>query len=132
MFYKVLGSLEEQVEKERQDALEAQLKYDQCIRELGDVHYEIEKLEAEHRKLADSQAQYNALHYEKTKLLMQENGPVAQRIIDLGEQAAARNNNIREIREAISAGNAVLGSLGEASQSLGRAPLFAFYIENRR
>lgn len=121
LFYKVLGSLEEQVEKERQDALAAQIKYEQCIRELDDVRYEIGKLEAERRQLADSQAQYDALHYEKTKLLLQENGPTAQRIIDLGEQVAACNNNVREIREAISAGNEVLQSLGEATKSLGSA-----------
>lgn len=121
LFYKVLGSLEEQVEKERQDALAAQIKYEQCIRELDDVRYQIEKLEAERRQFADSQAQYNALHYEKTRMLLQKNGPAAQRIIDLGEQAAVCNNNVREIREAISAGNAVLGSLGEASKSLGSA-----------
>lgn len=57
LFYKVLGSQEEQLEKERQEYLQASLKYDQVRKNLELLEFEYNILKKKIRKSSDNRAE---------------------------------------------------------------------------
>lgn len=121
LFYSVLGKLDDRIEKERQEALAAKLKYDQAVKDLKDVAEQIDKLSAERLLYVECPKEYERLFALKKADLMRDNGAAAQRIIELTNQAGATGSHLKEIKEAIVAGGAVLSSLDRVSSSLGSA-----------
>ena len=66
----MLGKLEEQVDKERREALAAKLKYSQAVKDLEDVKYQIAKLSSERLNYVNCQQEYDLLYAEKKEQLM--------------------------------------------------------------
>ena len=121
IFYSVLGSLGEHVEKEKSEALAAKLKYDQATRELEDVKHEISKLCSERVKYMDYERKYNSLYALKKDTLLKLDPEKAQYLLDFTEQLSASKSTLNEIKEAISAGRNVMSSLDSALVSLDSA-----------
>ena len=121
IFYTILGSKEKQIEKERQEVLAAQLKLDDINRQITDTKEHISKLRAERKEIAYSELRYNELFKKKYEMLIQSDGQNASKIIELEEKIEAYKANLKEIEEAISAGNRVLHSLAKVDKSLGSA-----------
>ena len=121
IFYSVLGTLEEKTKKERQEALEAELKYNQCIRDLEEVKTQISKLEAEGLRYKNAQTEYDEYFNEKFQILMRENGRTARDIMELNRNIELSKNSICEIDEAISAGHEVDKGLSAVMASLNSA-----------
>ena len=65
MFYTILGSREKQIEKERQEALAAQLKYGDMKRQIEDTKRRISQLRSERAEFEDCESKYNQLFDEK-------------------------------------------------------------------
>lgn len=118
IFYTVLGSKEKQIEKERQEALAAQLKLDDVNRQIDETKYHISKLEAERKEVANSERRYKELFMKKHEMLLQTDSKNASKIIELEDKIVSYKANIKEIEEAISAGNKVLNSLDKVDKSL--------------
>ena len=57
-FYNVIGKMDEQLSKERQEAYAARVKYDAAARELEAVNDDIHRCKAEFRELHDCERQY--------------------------------------------------------------------------
>lgn len=121
IFYSVFGNLEERVKKEKGEALAAKLKYDQAASDLEDVKNEISKLCSERAEYIDCGREYESLRAQKKDLLMQSDPKTAQRLLDLTEQLNTSKSDLKEIREAVSAGRNVLISLDNALSSLDSA-----------
>jgi DNA repair exonuclease SbcCD ATPase subunit len=121
IFYSVLGSLPEHVEKEQREALAAKLKYDQAARDLEEMKHEISKLNSEREKYLDCERKYDSLHTQKKDMLMKSDPEKAQRLLNFSEQLSASKNTLKEINEAISAGRNVISSLDSALSSLDSA-----------
>lgn len=120
-FYSMLGSLEEHVEKERKEALAAKLKYDQTVKDLADVKYQISTLISERVNYVDCQKEYDTFYAEKKKELMKGNGGTVEKILELTSSLNLVHINLKEIKEAILVGNKVLDSLDGALGSLDSA-----------
>lgn len=118
VFYLILGSLDEHVEKERREALSAKLRYDQVVKDLEDVKYQISKLSSERLGYVDCQKEYDQLCAQKKEELMRENGETAQKILELTDKANLIRINLKETKEAISAGEKVHDSLNSVLSSL--------------
>ena len=118
VFYSILGSLDEHVEKERREALAAKLRYDQAAKDLKDVKYQISKLSSERLGYIGCQKEYDHLFAQKKEELMRENGERAQKILELTDKANLTRIDLKEINEAISAGREVLDSLDSVLSSL--------------
>lgn len=118
VFYTILGSLEEHVEKERKEALAAKLRYDQVVKDLRDVQEKISELSTERLSYVDCQREYDFLCAQKKEELMQEKGETAQKILELTGQVTLSRIALQEISEAISAGTKVLTCLNKALSSL--------------
>ena len=121
IFHSVLGNLQDKLQKEQQEALAAQLKYDQAVRDLGEINQELYQLAAEKFQYEGSESQYQELYDKKKELLLQSNSSTAGRISELTEQISAEQNVIKEIREAINAGANVTQHLKNTSDSLDSA-----------
>ena len=118
LFYSVLGSREQQLEKERQDLLTAQLLYQQSKHQVAFLEQERNSLLQQLDKLADVESQYDLLFSEKEHLLHQSNPAVANQLFDVSEPIADLNVEVKELAEAITAGNRVISSLEQVIGSL--------------
>jgi DNA repair exonuclease SbcCD ATPase subunit len=121
LFYTILGSKEKQLEKERQDVLAAQLKLDDINMQIHETERRISELQTERAEIQDPEQKYSELFREKYKMLMQKDREHAAKIIELENKISAYKANLKEISEAISAGNSVMHGLDRASDSLNSA-----------
>lgn len=108
LFYTVLGSREEQLEKERQDLLSAQLRYQQDKEQIAFLLQEKFHLQRQLDALVSLDVDYTALLAEKERLILQSNPAVTRELITASEEMAHLNAGLKEIAEAIAAGEAVL------------------------
>lgn len=127
LFYSILGSRDEHIRKEREEALAARLKYEQAGRELADINGRITALTAELRALDGCEARYAALFEQKKTRLLNEMGEDSRRIMALAEDIAHTKANLKEIREAMEAGDSALGYLDSALKSLRKAENWGTY-----
>ena len=118
LFYSVLGNREQQLEKERQELLSAQLAYQQTKHQVKFLEQERISLMQQLAGLADIESEYEILLSEKEHLLRQSNQIVANELIELSEQIANLNSEVKEITEAITAGNSVISGLEQIIESL--------------
>ena len=121
VFYSILGNLDQHLSQERQEALTAKLRYEQVLKDLEDIRTQIANLSTERLNFADCQKDYQLLFAQKRDELMQENGATAQEILALTDKLNRTKINLKEIAEAIIAGNAVLDSLNTVLDSLDSA-----------
>jgi chromosome segregation ATPase len=118
LFYSVLGSKDQQLEKERQEMLSTQLKFQQ-------VKHQVEYLERERDRLLDRMdnlkevdSAYESLLAEKERVLRQSNQPAGEQLVSISEQAAHLGSEVKEISEAIAAGEQAVDGLDQVLKSL--------------
>jgi hypothetical protein len=121
MFYSVLGSREQQLEKERQEMLSAQLLYQQTKHQVDYLKQEQTSLSQQLAKLSDIDSEYLSVLSEKEELLRQSNQPVANELLGLAEEVSNLKSELKEIGEAIKAGKEVVSGLDQVIDSLGSA-----------
>ena len=118
LFYVVLGSREQQLEKERQELLSAQLLYQQTKKQVEYLEWQRNTLWQQLDKLAGIEVEYQALLSKKEQLLRQTDRVLARELIEYAEKIANLNAEVKEIAEAIAAGNDVISSLEQVINSL--------------
>lgn len=118
LFYSVLGSKEQQVEKERQEMLAAQLQYQNANHQIDALNAEKEAIERELSALSGVDRQYAALLAEKEDFLRRGNPQVAADLLRLTDAIANRAAERHEIDEAVAAAKDVITSLERVIASL--------------
>jgi len=118
LFYSVLGNREQQLDKERQELLSAQLRYQQTKHQVEFLQQDQNSLLQRLDQLAGIESEYELLLSEKEQLLRQSNQAKASELIEISEQAANLNSEVREITEAIQAGKDVISSVEQVVDSL--------------
>ena len=120
-FYAVIGKKNEKLDKEREEAYAAAVKYDAAVKELESVKEDLWKYKDELSSLHGCEKQYDALLTEKAAVLTSSENETASEIFKCEELISSLQNRKKEIEEAISAGvsareaaNAVLCSLEDA------------------
>ncbi len=121
IFHTLLGNFDEHLEKERKEALAVRLKYDQVARDLETVNDQVSNLNSEMSQYESCESTYHELYEKKKELLLQSNSKEADRILMWSDQINIMNNHIKEIAEAINAGNQVIAHLDKATDSLNSA-----------
>ena len=120
-FYNVIGKIDEQLNKERQEAYAARVKYDAAARELENVESDLRRCETELGALNGCEREYEAALREKAAAVKAAGGKYAEEILKLEERSAFLEGQRRELREAISAGNSARSSAESVLSSLNRA-----------
>lgn len=118
LFYTILGSKDEQFEKERQEYLAAKLKYDECNDSVSAIEREVAHLKQQIAQFGDLDSQYKSILDMKEKLISEADDKNAERLVHLSEELADVQSDMRELQEAIDAGNAVLDGLESVTASL--------------
>lgn len=120
-FYNVVGKMDEKLDKERQEAYAAQVKYDAAKRELDGAQDDLARCETELVSLRSCEEEYAALLQEKATALKAAGGTAAEEILKTEEHLAFLTAQQKELHEAITTGHnarrsaqSVLASLGSA------------------
>lgn len=121
IFHTILGSKEKQLEKERQEALAARLKYEDNIKQIDDIKYQISKLIEERKQYQNSEILYSQLYRKKYDMLKESGNTKFHKIMELEDSISACKADLKEIKEAISAGNQVMNKIASAQKSLDSA-----------
>ena len=117
IFYSVLGKKEEQLEKEQREAYAAKLKYDAAVRQLDDCRERIQLLEYELQELSDCEHRYRQV-FEEIQELLRHDPRYAQSLCDLERQLGEISAQLREVQEAICAGEACMNQIYGVENSL--------------
>jgi hypothetical protein len=108
MFHELLGSKADRLSKEKQEVIAAKLRYDQAAHEVASLQREVERLEAAIAALGDPETAYARALAEKEARI---GGAARDGAARLTGELAALNSDIKEIGEAVAAGNDVLAGL---------------------
>lgn len=121
IFHKVLGSKEEQLEKERQEYLQVSLQYDESIKSIKLLEYEQGVLEKKREKLVGMEKLLEDLIKKRQEEIKVENPKATQRIYSLMEQSDEYQRMIFEMGEAIDVGTQAMKILDKMIAALNQA-----------
>ncbi|AEI48995.1 hypothetical protein [Runella slithyformis] len=108
LFYSLLGNKDRQLEKERQEALMMQLKYDEAQQSLVLKEADLQKLTKRMQHIGEAEKTLDATLEIKLSLLLSAPNAVAQKLKKLHEQGRTLQKEKQEIGEALDAANAYL------------------------
>lgn len=115
------GDKEERLTKERREAMAAKCQYDQAVSDLEYLDGKIFKLRRQKETLQHARQELEKLSEVKAELLKQMGGQVGEQLMELDRRQSELEHQLREVREAVSAGrraeiciNQVLNSLDSA------------------
>lgn len=120
-FYNVIGKMDERLDKERQEAYAARVKYDAAARELEAVEHDLNRFEAEYHELRGCEQAYENTLKEKAAAVKATGGDNAEEILKLEERSAFLKSQKKELGEAIAAGDAALSTTEQVLDSLNSA-----------
>lgn len=120
-FYGVIGKMDEKLDKEREEAYAAAVKYDAAAKELSAVEHAIREKETELHPLRDCECLYQQLLHQKKNAIKSAGGAVAEDILRTEERIAYLDEQAKELKEALSAGRAALSVADEVLSSLDSA-----------
>ncbi len=118
MFYAVLGDKEQRLDKERQEFLASKLQRDQCQYAVTTQERDLADLKGKLDCLTGLDAAYQSLLERKEKFLMQSGSPSVRQLLDLSEKQAGQESDLKEVQEAIDAGQALVSTLDGVIGSL--------------
>ena len=121
LFYKVLGSKEEQLEKERQEYLEANLHYDEARKSLELLEYERNILEEKIKALPVTEHRYQELLKLREEEIIATNPQLAVKIKTIDAQITERQKMIFEVEEALDVGRGAAHLLDRVLNKLNEA-----------
>ena len=121
LFYNVLGSKEDQIERQRQEYLEDSLKYNELVKTLEMLHFEKSVLEKRMNQIGHIESEIDNLIKEKEKLLLKVGGESGNQILAIIKEQRRKNAMFKEINEAIIAGSKAKNTLAKMINHLNAA-----------
>ena len=120
-FYAVIGKKEEKLDKEREEAYAAKVKYDVAVRELSSIEEAISYSQAEVNQLNDLKKQYEKLLKDKAEAINASGSEKAAEIFQTEERITYLESQIKESQEALGVGDTVLDITNSILSSLDSA-----------
>ena len=118
IFRTILGDKESQLEEERQEYLAAKLRYDATDVAVATLEEEVADLEGLLAELGDPRGQYESLLAEKEQLVLETGDERGRHLLALSGVWAGAQADVRELEEALEAGQQVLSGLREVQSQL--------------
>jgi hypothetical protein len=117
----MMGKKEERLDKEREEAYAAKVKYDAAARELSAIEEDILRSEAEINRLKGSEQQYERMLRDKAEEIKNTGSDEAEEIFQAEERIAYIENQLKEINEALVAGEKALSITNRVLSNLDSA-----------
>ena len=111
LFYAILGTKEDRLEKEKQDLLRARIKYDHCKNNVEFLATESKRIVDELNKVESCKYEYEDLLNKKLEAIQIEDKQTSEELKTLIKRKESMKANIIEIDEAIKAGEIALKAL---------------------
>lgn len=121
LFYTMLGTKAERVDKERKEYLEAKLKHDEAVASFNELRGDMRRLDNELGAMKNAEVVYEQLLKEKEQRLANGDDENGRQLLEIAEQLADLHANRRELDEAIQAGGNALYTLQRVSDELAAA-----------
>lgn len=121
ILYTLIGRKLEKMDQEKQEAIAAELKYQEALRTAEDMKKELVELRNKLEIVQHADENYTEWMKRKEQLIHDEQSPLSAEIYVLVNQEADLRATIKEYVEAIEAGNQARNSLEHALKSLGSA-----------
>lgn len=115
-FLKLFGKLEEKIEKEELEALDAKHKYESTQYELNNVKVSILNLKDEIKDYDKLVKEYEALWKQKERELLNSSSFKKQEYVNSTEKLASLKVLDKELKEAVNAGDSLIEVLEEAKK----------------
>lgn len=119
--YTVIGKKEEKLEKEQREAREAAVRYDAAARELDAVKSDIERYGAELLSLKTCEAELESATAAAVAEIKGSDKPEREEIFRLEQERAVLLNKLRELDEAVAAGDTAHKTVSEIKIKLDKA-----------
>jgi len=111
VFHSIIGDKADVYEKEKQEYLAVKLKFDNSFKTLGILKTQKINLEKELEKNGEVEKEYLSLLAEKEKIVLNSNNPNTQRISESLNKINSIKTSIKEVKEAVSAGEDLKSTL---------------------
>ncbi len=118
LFYAILGTKEQKLEKERQELLKARLKYDQCKNNVDFLAKESKRIVDELAQIESCESEYEVLINEKLDAINLEDKKTSDELKKLIKRKEDMKSNMLEIDEAIKAGEEALNAIENTIKEL--------------
>jgi len=118
LFFSILGSKDEKLDKEKEEYISARLKYDECYSNIDDLKAEINNYNNELKKYLNADSDYSILMREKENLIISSNDKNSSKLMEISNKISDLKSDIKEIKEAITAGNNAQAALEDVIESL--------------
>lgn len=118
IFYSMLGNKSEHLDKEQKEFLEAKLKYEDCNQQLSYLKEEKLSVERKIRALGTPEDDYETLLEKKEDAIMHMDKEKADKLTELAKVQVKIHHDMKEVQEAIAAGNEALDALSQMVDSL--------------
>lgn len=115
------GDKEERLTKERREAMAAKCQYDQAVSDLEYLDGKILELRRQKENLEHVRQQLEKLNEVKAELLKQMGGQIGEQLMELDRRQSELEHQLREVREAISAGRRAETCISQVLNSLDSA-----------
>ena len=120
-FLRFTGGLEDRLDQERAEAAQAAVRHNMVCRELASVQADLESAQAELASLAGCEERYRAALEEKARQLQDAGGPMGERLRELEARMRGLTGQLRELREALEAGEPARATADRIRSSLDSA-----------
>lgn len=120
-FYSVVGKMNEKLDKEKEEAYAAAVKYDTTARELSKVEDDIQHIAAEAGRLQGCELQYEKMLKTVAEAIKALGSDQAVAILQIEENMAYIESKKKEINEAVVAGQTALETTNDVLSSLDSA-----------
>lgn len=121
LFAALSGTKEEKLAKEKEELVLAQYRLEQATQTKKDIEESKRRIENQLSELVDIEDQYEKLLLEKEKLVKTSQSPMEKKVLEISEQEGILQAKMKELDEAIVAGENVSEMLDEALLVLKKA-----------
>lgn len=118
VFYNVLGSKEQQLEKERQEYLTVSLKHKELKKDIEILKYEHKVISGKAQEIGGLEEQLETLKKNRLQEIMSTDDHHRRRITGVYREMDAIQGELEELKQANSAGDAALRAIGEVIKHL--------------
>ncbi|WP_281659311.1 hypothetical protein [Halobacillus sp. Cin3] len=121
LFVVLTGQKQDRMEKEKQEVVEAGIKWREAEKSRKDIEGEIRHIEERMQSLSGVRARYRTLYEERKDALVSRGGDKGQRLLEISEKRSQLLAELKEIEEALQAGREAHKALETASEFLTKA-----------